>query len=222
MVSSSADLALAYSSSLILPCWRSTSNWNSSSFIASSRMVERSPVTGASMRGPFDSCVLPVVRLGHDVEAAHHQHQRERAENDSAVLVQRIGSVDRSAQSAAGTIVIGRGLRSRPWRRRRHHRCRLSGTGSCTSAWKTPVPAMRKLRSCPGLTLVATMMVEPDLSGIVLERLRIFRREAHALGHHHDEVLHVAQRLGREAGLAAVGHVVRDLELRLAGAQRIG
>ena len=54
-----------------------------------------------------------------------------------------------------------------------------------------------------------------------LELLRIFGREGHALGHHDDEVLHVVQRLGREAGLAAIRHVIGNLELGFAGTQRI-
>ena len=42
MVSSRAALALAYSSGQILPCWRSISNWNNSSFIDSSNCALRS------------------------------------------------------------------------------------------------------------------------------------------------------------------------------------
>ena len=134
--------------------------------------------------------------------------------------MQRIGSIDRRAQSSAGTIVVGRRLRSAHARRRR---VRLPPCAPCCpSAGKIPVPAMRKLRSCTRLDVGRDHDRPTARRPSTGNCCASFRREGHALGRHHHEVLHVGQRLGREAGFAAVRHVIGDLELRLAGTQRIG
>ena len=233
MVSSSAALALLYSSGVSVPCWRSTSNWKSSSFIASSSNALRSRAGAVgstkSVKAAAASASRPrlcriqgrlrTIGARHDVEAAHQQHQHESAEDVDAVLVQGIGSINRRAQPTSGAIVVGRCLRST--------------AGHCAATGIRGLTTLRGFRRKIASAADAEAEVftgfhvgrDHDVGLRVLHltgRLRVFRFEGHTLGRHDDEVLHVAQRLGSKTGFAGVRHVEGNLKLRFAWAQRIG
>src|ERR1019366_2752444 len=187
MVSSSAAFALAYSSGLILPCWRSISSWNNSSFIASSNCALRSRTGAAgSLKSAKSAGASPA------------------------------STAPRPDVSPAGTIVVGRGLRSAhgpPAARI------ASARGLCALGLKRARAGDAETEVLSRLDVGGHHDACARFIGHGLKLLRILGREGHALGRHHDEVLHFAERLGRDAGLAAVGHVIRHLELRLTGAQ---
>ncbi len=102
------------------------------------RLDEVGEVAGCRWRIDLDRAGAPAatvagtwtIRAGNDESSAHHQHQREGAEDVGAILVQRIGSVDGSAQTSAGAIVVGRRLRT----------AHGAATGSSAAAWPSWPP----------------------------------------------------------------------------------
>ena len=85
-----------------------------------------------------------------------------------------------------------------------------------------PVPEILKASGWPAVVFEATCTTASDCRGSCID-LKFCAgpgRELHGLGQHHDKVLSAVQRLGIKAGLAAVGHVIADLELSFAGPQR--